>query len=166
MLVRPLIFLLISNSTWIIDFGDTDHMTFDSRQVSSLNHSSQKFVSIANDTSTPISKEGFVTLTDTLNLDFVLIVSSLDYSLLSISQITKSLSCIVIFWSEFCVFKDIQSRRTIGCGIRQGKLYYLDLMSKSSDRLRQDLMVDSTSREKTKKDIWLWQQHLGHASFG
>ncbi|KAH0672644.1 hypothetical protein KY290_024878 [Solanum tuberosum] len=31
---------LVSNSTWIIDFGATDHMTFDSRQVSSLKPSS------------------------------------------------------------------------------------------------------------------------------
>ncbi|RVW78568.1 hypothetical protein CK203_049813 [Vitis vinifera] len=60
------------------------------------------------------------------------VVPSLDYNLLSVSQITAALSCIVIFWPEFCVIKDIQTRQTIGCGIKRGKLYYLDLQSKDS----------------------------------
>ncbi|RVW89075.1 Retrovirus-related Pol polyprotein from transposon RE1 [Vitis vinifera] len=47
-----------------------DHMTFDSRQVSPLRPSSQKIVSTAN------------------------VVPSLDYNLLSVSQITAALSCI------------------------------------------------------------------------
>ena len=42
----------VFNSTWIIDSGATDHMTFDSRQVSPLKPLFQKFVSIANGTST------------------------------------------------------------------------------------------------------------------
>ena len=57
----------VINSTWIIDAGTTHHMTFDSRQVSPLRPSSQKIVSTANDNTTPISGEGSLTLTDTLN---------------------------------------------------------------------------------------------------
>ncbi|RVW57469.1 hypothetical protein CK203_078816 [Vitis vinifera] len=104
-----------------------DHTTFDSRQVSFLRPSSQKIVSTANGNTTLVIGEESLTLTDTLNLDSVLVVPSLDYNLLSVSQITAALSCIVIFWPEFCVIKDIQTRQTIGCGIKQGKLYYLDL---------------------------------------
>ena len=125
----------VINSTWIIDSGATDHMTFDSRQVSPVRPSSQKFVSTANGNTTPVIGEGSLTLTDTLNLDYVLVVLSLNYNLLSVSQITAALSCIVIFWPEFCVFKDIQTRDTIGCGIKRGKLYYLDLQSKDSNKL-------------------------------
>ena len=44
----------VINSAWIIDSGATDHMTFDSRQVSPLRHSSQKIVSTANGNTTPI----------------------------------------------------------------------------------------------------------------
>ena len=40
----------VSNSAWIIDFGATNHMTFDSRQVSPLKSSSQNSVSTANGT--------------------------------------------------------------------------------------------------------------------
>ena len=39
-------------------------------------------------------------------------------------------------------------------------------MSKSSDKLCQDLMVDDSEGEKKKSKIWLWHRLLGHASFG
>ncbi|KAL6312746.1 hypothetical protein AAG906_020564 [Vitis piasezkii] len=95
--------------------------------------------------------EGSLTLTDTLNLDSVLVVPSLDYNLLSVSQITTVLSCIVIFWPEFCVIKDIQTRQTIGCGIKRGKLYYLDLQSKDSNKLQQALMAMGLRGEEKSK---------------
>ena len=156
----------VLNSAWIIDSGATDHMPFDSRQVSPLNPSTQKFVSIVNGTLTPVIGEGSLTLTDTLNLDFVLVVPSLDYNLLSVSQITLTLSCVVMFWPNFCVFKDIKTRKTIGCGIRKEKLYYLDLESNSAESLRQALTVGDSEGDKTKVEIWFWHRRLGHASFG
>ena len=48
----------ISNSAWIIDSVATDHMTFDSRHLSMIKIFSQKFVSTANGTSTPVRGEG------------------------------------------------------------------------------------------------------------
>ena len=83
----------VINSTWIIDSGATDHITFDSRQVSTLRPSSQKIVSTTNGNTIPVIREGSLTLTDTLNLDSVLVVPSLDYNLLSVSQITVALYC-------------------------------------------------------------------------
>ena len=87
----------VSNSAWIIDFGATDHMTFDSRQVLPLKSSSQNYVFTANGTSILIIGEGSLSLTNTLNLDSVLVVPSLNYNLLSVSQITIALFCVVIF---------------------------------------------------------------------
>ena len=79
-------------------------------------------------------------------------LQSLDYNLLSVSQIIATLFCIVIFWLEFCVIKDIQIRQTISCGIKQGKLYYLDLQSNDSNKLQQALMADeSRGRRKSPK---------------
>ncbi|RVW22279.1 Retrovirus-related Pol polyprotein from transposon TNT 1-94 [Vitis vinifera] len=49
---------------------------------------------------------------------------------------------------------DIQTRQTIGCGIKRGKLYYLDLQSNDSNKLQQALMADG-SEEKKKKMTWL-----------
>ena len=108
----------LSNRAWIIDSGAPDHMTFDSRQVSPLKSSSQNYVSTANGTSIPIIGEGSLSLANTLNLDYVLVVPSLNYNLLLVSQITTALFCVFIFWPKFCVFKDIRTRQTIGCGVR------------------------------------------------
>ncbi|KAL6332326.1 hypothetical protein AAG906_004891 [Vitis piasezkii] len=81
------------------------------------------------------------------------VVPSLEYNLLSV---LKSCSLILYyhFWPEFCVNKDIQTRQTIGCGIKQGKLYYLDLQSKDSNKLQQALMANGSKGEK-KKMTWL-----------
>ena len=100
----------VSNSAWIIDSDAMDHMTFDSRKVSPLKSSSQHSVSTANGTSIPIIREGSLSLTNNLNLDSVLVVPFLNYNILSVSQITTALFCVVIFWPEFCVFKDIRTR--------------------------------------------------------
>ena len=104
-----------------------------------------------------------------MNLDSVLVVHSLNYNLLLVSQITTTLFCVVIFWPEFCVFKDIRTRQTIGCGVRRGNLYYLDLVSKSSNELRQALKIGGSEKKKQRKKIyaiWLWHRRLGHAYFG
>ncbi|RVW74477.1 Retrovirus-related Pol polyprotein from transposon TNT 1-94 [Vitis vinifera] len=52
------------------------------------------------------------------------------------------------------IMVDIQTRQTIGCGIKRGKLYYLDLHSKDSNKLQQALMADGSKEEK-KKMTWL-----------
>ena len=79
--------------------------------------------------------EGSLTFTDILNLNYVLVVPSLNYNILFVSQIIAALSCIVIFWLEFCVFNDIRKKQMIGCGIKREKLYYLDLQLKYSNKL-------------------------------
>lgn len=157
---------LVSNSAWIIDSGATNHMMFDSRQVSSLKLSSQKIISIANGSLNLVIGEISLDLTDTLNLDSILVVPSLDYNFLLVSQITTTLLCVVIFWLDFCMFKDIQKRKMIGCHVRKEKLYYLDLVSKSLNKLCQALEMDGSEGDKHKSKIKLWHQCLGHASFG
>ena len=64
------------------------------------------------------------------------------------------------------MIKDIQTRQTINCGIKLGKLYYLDLQSKDSNKLRQALMADGPEGERKKSKIGLWHRRLGHTSFG
>ena len=89
-------------------------------------------MNVANGNVSPVIGEGNVSLSDTLNLDYVLVVPSFDYNLLFVAQIIVALHCLVIFWSSSCIFKDIQTRKTIGYGIRNGKLYYLELTSNIS----------------------------------
>ena len=47
------------------------------------------------------------------------------------------------------MFKDIQTQKTIGYGIKKGKLYYMDLKTKTSSRLQQALVVDCFGT-----DVW------------
>jgi len=154
----------ITNSTWINDTGATDHMTFDSRQISFMKTSSKELISTANGNTTSIIGKGSLTLTNILTLDSVLVVPSLEYNLLSVSQITKALNCVVIFWPNFCVFKDVQTKQTIGYGVKQGRLYYLDL-SEDYGKLKGALTVKSSTEQKEETEMWLWHRRLGHASF-
>lgn len=88
---------LSTNDTWIIDTGATDHMTNNPKSVKNFNSSSQAVISTADGSLTPVIGEGSVVLSDTLTLDSVLVVPSLSHNLLSVSQITLLLTCIVTF---------------------------------------------------------------------
>ncbi|KAK9912321.1 hypothetical protein M0R45_036189 [Rubus argutus] len=112
----------------------------------------------------PVSGEETVTLSPSLTLDIVLIVPSLAYSLLSVSQITFALSCLVIFWPAFCIFQDILTQKILGYGIRRGNLYYLDLTDTGCQILGRAHKAREVEEAKSK--VWLWHQRLGHLSFG
>lgn len=141
-------FTHILNSAWIIDFGATYHMTFDIIHVSNIKTSSQNYVSTTNDNTIPFIVEGSSHLIKILNHGSMLIVPSLDYNLLSVSQIATFLFCVVIFWHDHCVFKGIQTRQFIDYGIKKGKLYYLDLESRLSNKLQQALVVTNSGSSK------------------
>ncbi|KAJ9535774.1 hypothetical protein OSB04_un001074 [Centaurea solstitialis] len=141
-------------------------MTFDARNTSSLTYTSRKFVTTANGTSTPVMGKGTSNLTEKMNLNSVLVVPSLDYNLLSVSQITTNLNCVVIFWPDYCVFKDITTKKTIGYGVRRGKLYYLELEPKTSKRVERALVAKGHQGNKKELDIWLYHRRFGHTSFG
>lgn len=94
-------------------------------------------MSTANGTPSPVVGEVLVSITQNLNLESILVIPSLNHNLLFVAQITLTLNCIMIFWPNLCVFKDIQTRKTIGYGTRRGELYYLDLLLASSNQLAQ-----------------------------
>ena len=158
-------YTLVSHSEWIIDSSATNHMTFNNNHIQSIKSSDQHIVSTANGTLSLVLGEVSISLTKNLNLDYVLVVPSLNHNLLFIAQITLALNCVVIFWPNLCVFKDIQTQKTIGYGTRRGELYYLDLMPASSNQLAQ-VFPANTPDKLQSSEIWLWHRRLGHASFG
>ena len=91
----------VMNNTWIIDSGATEHMTCDSRQVSSLKNSTHTEVNVANGDVAPVLGEGTISLSDTMKLDIVLVVPSLNYNLLSVAQITLALQLFGCFLALF-----------------------------------------------------------------
>ena len=110
-------------------------MTWDSSQLKSILPSSQSVISTANGITSLINGEGSVILSNTLTLDTVLVVPSLKYNLLSVSQISSTLACTVTFWPSFCVFQDILTRKILGYGVRRGKLYYLELLENGGSKI-------------------------------
>ena len=92
-------------------------------------------------------------LNDSLTLDTVLIVPSLAYNLLSVSQITATLKCTVTFWPQFCVFQDILTRKILGYGVRRGNMYYLELTEKGGSMLGH--ANQTRSKDHTHALVWL-----------
>lgn len=85
------------NDTQIIDTGAADHMIRDSVTYNPFIPSSQSVISTANGRTCPIIGEGSVIFSKTLTLNSVLVVTSLGYNLLSVGQITSTLTCTVTF---------------------------------------------------------------------
>ena len=139
-------------------------MTWDSSQLKSVLPSSQSVISTANGNTSPITREGSIILSNTVTLDIVLVVPSLEYNLLSVSQITSTLACTVTFWASFCVFQDILTRKILGYGVKRGKLYYLELPENGGSKINQ--ANQTSSKDKARATIWLWHRRLGHLSFG
>ena len=93
------------DNTWVIDTGASDHMIRDSHKLQNLRSSSQHVISTANGGISPITGKGSIDLTTTITLDKILVVPSLEYNLLSVSQITSALNCTVTFWLFFVFFR-------------------------------------------------------------
>lgn len=90
---------------WIIDTGAFDHMIRDSGQLEFVLPFSQSIISIANRSTSPMIGEGTITLSNTPIFDTVLVVPSLEYNHLSVSQITSTLACTVTIWPTFMSFR-------------------------------------------------------------
>lgn len=136
------------NSPWIIDTGASDHITRNSSQTQSMREPSHSIISTANGSTSQVIGEGSITLSNTLTLDTVLVIPSLECNLLSVSQITSKLNCIVTFWPSFGVFQDILTRKVLGCGVKHGRLYHLELTENGENKFCET--YHTTTKGKTK----------------
>ena len=149
---------------WVIDTGATDHMVRDKNHLQTIKSTTHSLISTANGSTSPTVGEGTVILSQNLTLDSVLVVPSLKHNLLSVSQITSALNCLVIFWPLFCIFQDIVTRRTLGFGVKRGKLYYLELTEGGEEKFGRAYQAKNVETDRAA--IWLWHRRLGHLSFG
>ena len=154
------------NSEWIIDTGANDHMTCDSLNFSFLSPSySILVITNVNGVSSPITGVGNVLVSSTLSLSNVLYVPSLTCNLLFISQITKTLNCVTLFYLTYCIFQNIHTKKRIGSGRKRGGLYYLK--GGTSSQVYHSLAhMMGKNQSANIAEIWLWHKPLGHPSFG
>jgi hypothetical protein len=135
-------------------------MTFDDRDFAEKTPPQRTCVANANGVLSPVTGAGTVTLSPTLSLTHCLLVPSLSHKLLSVSQVTTSLNCVVLMYSMFCLLQNILTKEIIGRGTRRGGLYYVDDFSMGRAH-HMHHPVDNKERQ-----IWLWHLRLGHPSFG
>ena len=87
---------------------------------------SKENVLTANGESTPVIGAGSIALTPYLSLHNCLLVPALSNHLLSISQITEELDCIVLMFPTFCLLQDIRTQAIIRHDTKRKGLYYAD----------------------------------------
>lgn len=66
---------------------------------------------------------GIADFLDKMQVDQVLYVPDFKFNLLSVSKLTKALSCSVNFFPDFCVFQDLYNGRVREIGREEGGLY-------------------------------------------
>ena len=104
---------------WIIDFGATDYMTFDPHDFSHITQPRRTCNANANGVQYPIIRAGTVALSSPLSLNHTLLVPSLSNKLLSVSQVTTDLNCVVLMYPTFCLLQDILTKEIIGRGTKK-----------------------------------------------
>jgi hypothetical protein len=90
-------------SSWVVDSGASDHMTFDDRDFVEKTPPQCMCVANANGVLSSVTGAGTVNLSLTLSLTHCLLLSSLSHKLLSVSQVTTALNCVVLMYSMFCL---------------------------------------------------------------
>jgi len=136
---------------WIVDSGATDHISHSPPTHNILDVQCDS-VGLPDGGQAKIKNIGSIKLSHELSLDKVLYVPKFRVNLLSVSKLTRALRCIVIFYPNFCIVQDMDTRRTIGLGKHFDGLYYLT--PKHNPHLANHIHRTSS----------LWHQRLGHPS--
>jgi hypothetical protein len=101
-------------------------MTFDLADFSDTTQPQRTCIANANGVAYLVMGAGTVSLSPSLTLSHTLLVPSLSNKLMSMSQVTEELNCVVLIYSNVCFLQDVLSKEIIGRGTKRGGLYYLD----------------------------------------
>ena len=99
-----------------------------------------------------ISSTGTTKFNDNITLKDLLCVPSFNLNLMSVSRITSSLNCCVVFTPHGCVLQDLATGRMIGSGKQHAGLYYMSPLQNQAH----------ASQISTDPD--LWHKRLWHPS--
>ena len=114
-----------NSDTWVIDTGATDHIMCSVGALSSITAITNAIVELPNGETALVTHIGTIVLSSSLTLNNVLCVPSFTFNLLSVSTITKTQPCCLVFLSTLCFVQDLASWRTIGVGQQIDGLYLL-----------------------------------------
>ena len=108
------------STSWIIDSGATDHMTFDPDDFLNTTLPRRTCIANANGVTYPVTGADTVALSSSLSLSNTLLVPSLSNKLMSVSQLTEQLNCCVLIYPSFCLLQDIHTKEILGRGTKRG----------------------------------------------
>ena len=121
--------------------------------ISTLHHVTHPLsISVPTGNTVNVTSTGDVKLSSSLTLHNVFSIPEFKFNLMSISQLTKSLNCVVSFYPKFCFFQDLTTKTLIGMGEECNGLYYFKPLTITSLQT-----LGSISFK-------VWHRHLGHLS--
>ncbi|KAJ0013334.1 hypothetical protein Pint_20273 [Pistacia integerrima] len=115
-----------NSGAWLLDSSATDHMTFSTMDFITTSLPKRTTIANANGVTSPVSGAGIVALSLMLQLHNTLLVPSLSHKLLSVSQLTSDLNCMVLIYPTFYLVQDILTKEIIRRGTKRGGLYYME----------------------------------------
>ena len=152
--------LLVHNSSsnsaftkpWILDSGATNYIASDSQFFTHTSSSFIPNVNLPTGSTASISSTGTIKFNDKITLKDVLCFPFFNLNLMSLSKITSSLNCCVVFIPHGCVLQDLATGRMIGSGKQHAGLYYMSPLPNQAHAYQ------------ISTDPDLWHKHLGHPS--
>ncbi|KAK2981534.1 hypothetical protein RJ640_024847 [Escallonia rubra] len=136
---------------WILDSGCSRHMTGDRSLFSHITSKNGGLVTFGDNSNGKIIGKGKIG-TGSISIDNVSLVDSLEFNLISISQLIDS-GHKVQFEGEKCLISHASDGSTL-IGKRDGNIYTLSF--DASDYSREVCL------SVQHNDIWLWHRRLGH----
>lgn len=119
----------LSSLDWIINSGVSSHMTSQKNMYSSISLSlTHQSLYLADRSTSIVARCCDIFLSSSLPLSNVLLVPKFSISLLSVSQLTKSLGCGITFFLDACIFQDLKTKRMIDRSREKGRLYYFNTL--------------------------------------
>lgn len=110
----------VDHGAWLLDSGATDHMTFAATDFTTKSPPRCTSAANANGVVSPVIGARPVYLSPSLQLSNTLLVPSLSHKLLSVSQVTTELNCVVLIYLTFCLLPDILTNEIIGLVLKWG----------------------------------------------
>ena len=170
--VNPANKTAFDSETWVLNNGAINHIIHSITLFTKIIGSISTFVQLPNGERVSIMHIGTIQVTSTLVLENVLCVPSFSFNLISMSKLTKSLSCCLVFLSNFCFIQDHSCLNMIGVGKLHNNLYLLQAsidcktISKASSILQSvfSSFVHSVYNIPIVSMTYLWHLRLGHVS--
>lgn len=113
---------------WIIDSGASHYITPLRRLLTDIvevDKQKNNGVQVLTGNKSTVTHTGSTIILRSCTLDNVLYVPDFKFSLLSVSKLTKELSCPVSFYPDLCLFQALSNGKVLGIGKEGNDLYWL-----------------------------------------